>query len=91
MDPEEIHKIFTDLCSNQAEDSPSKFGSLDPSLVQQASDEDTMEEYRKLGLAKIKEGRVGVLILAGGMATRLGTNQPKGMYCINSPSMKSLF
>jgi len=63
-----------DLCTNQQPSSPSKYSALSPTLIQQASDEEVMAEFRKLGFEKIKEGRAGVLILAGGMATRLGTN-----------------
>ncbi len=37
-------------------------------------------EYKKIGLEAIKRGEVGMLLLAGGMGTRLGSNDPKGMY-----------
>lgn len=79
------------LCTNQQPPSPSKVFPLEPSLIHQGSDEAKCAEFRKIGNEKIKEGRAGVLILAGGMATRLGTNQPKGMYKIGTPSGKSLF
>ena len=36
----------------------------------------------KLGLAAIREGKVGAVLLAGGMGTRLGSDDPKGMYNI---------
>jgi UDP-N-acetylglucosamine/UDP-N-acetylgalactosamine diphosphorylase len=91
VDPEEIHKIYMDLCTNQQPLSPSKYGSLDPSHIQSTSDEKTMEEYKKEGLKCIKEGRAGALILAGGMATRLGIQTPKGCYKIGTPSNKPLF
>ena len=37
-------------------------------------------EYRKVGVDAIKAGKVGAVLLAGGMGTRLGSNDPKGMY-----------
>ncbi|SFQ50620.1 UDP-N-acetylglucosamine/UDP-N-acetylgalactosaminediphosphorylase [Lachnospiraceae bacterium XBB1006] len=40
------------------------------------------DSYRKTGLAAIKRGEVGAVLLAGGMGTRLGSDNPKGMYNI---------
>lgn len=39
-------------------------------------------EFRSTGLAAIKSGKVGCVLLAGGMGTRLGSDNPKGMYDI---------
>lgn len=38
------------------------------------------DEYKKVGVEAIKAGKVGAVLLAGGMGTRLGSNDPKGMY-----------
>lgn len=39
-------------------------------------------EFDALGLEAIRKGKVGAVLLAGGMGTRLGSDDPKGMYDI---------
>lgn len=38
------------------------------------------ESFTATGLEAIRAGRVGAVLLAGGMGTRLGSEEPKGMY-----------
>lgn len=40
------------------------------------------EEFTQIGLDAIKAGKVGAVLLAGGMGTRLGSDAPKGVYNI---------
>lgn len=40
------------------------------------------EHYTQVGTAAIKAGKVAAVLLAGGMGTRLGSDDPKGMYNI---------
>ncbi len=40
------------------------------------------ESFRKTGLEAIRAGKAAAVLLAGGMGTRLGSDDPKGMYNI---------
>lgn len=40
------------------------------------------QQFKATGLQAIKAGKVGAVLLAGGMGTRLGSDNPKGMYNI---------
>lgn len=44
--------------------------------------EQNKSELEKIGLGILKQQKVGALLLAGGMGTRLGSDKPKGMFNI---------
>lgn len=58
-------------------------GEITPIGVMQLPEiEAKREEYTKTGLDAIRAGKVGAVLLAGGMGTRLGSDAPKGVYNI---------
>ena len=58
-------------------------GKISPlSAMQLPEIEAKKEEFMAVGTKAIKEGKVGAVLLAGGMGTRLGSDAPKGVYDI---------
>lgn len=53
--------------------------------------EEKKEAFEKIGLEAIKAGKVGAVLLAGGMGTRLGSSDPKGMYDIGKTKNVYIF
>ncbi len=60
-----------------------KRGVISPLVTMQLKEIDRRrEEFDAIGTQAIKSGKVGAVLLAGGMGTRLGSDDPKGMYNI---------
>ena len=78
---EETDFAVTKLCNNK--DQCVKKGKITPLKAMELPQiQEKQEDYRKTGLAAIRAGKVGAVLLAGGMGTRLGSDDPKGMYNI---------
>ncbi|MEM9826029.1 MAG: UDPGP type 1 family protein [Planctomycetota bacterium] len=51
----------------------------------------SLDQARQAGEAALRAGRVGAVLVAGGQGTRLGFDQPKGMFPIGPVSGRTLF
>jgi UDP-N-acetylglucosamine/UDP-N-acetylgalactosamine diphosphorylase len=61
-----------------------------PAIRLQAGGTDT-DTARRLGEQALRSGQVGMILVAGGQGTRLGFDQPKGMFPIGPLSNRTLF
>lgn len=74
---------FSVLKSLKDKNLADKKGVITPIDAMEISEiEMNQEEFFRIGTQAIKAGKVGAVLLAGGMGTRLGSDDPKGMYNI---------
>lgn len=99
IDPEHVHNIFKLSTSADAETcsagTAAAAAKVEPppsgSVATPYANPKEAAAWRQTGLQAIAEGKVGIILLAGGQGTRLGSTEPKGCYNIGLPSGKSLF
>ena len=95
IDPNYINEI-TEKALHPQQDSDKEEAKLEPlpeAAVASILDSKTedIESWYRLGLDLVAEGKVAVVLMAGGQGTRLGSSAPKGCFNIGLPSGKSLF
>jgi UDP-N-acetylglucosamine/UDP-N-acetylgalactosamine diphosphorylase len=96
FDPENINRL-ADVALNppkkEGEDEKPKLEPLPSSATSSIldSDEKDLKKWYEDGLDLVADNKVGVVLMAGGQGTRLGSSAPKGCYDIGLPSKKSLF
>jgi len=93
VDLAQIHDLFeqaqgqeqpwADLAA-QAESPPSV-------TTEELKDPARRREAREIGEQALAQGQIGMVLVAGGQGTRLGFDQPKGMYPIGPLSGRTLF
>lgn len=95
LDVERVNRVFAKAIEAESTP-PSDNDKIEPppadavdSVLNASADK--VAEWRKAGLDAIARGSVGVILMAGGQGTRLGSSDPKGCYDIGLPSHKSLF
>lgn len=78
---EDVDLTVTDSCKHKEE--LNQKGKITPlSAMQLKEIAERKEEFTSVGIEAIKAGKVGAVLLAGGMGTRLGSDAPKGVYNI---------
>lgn len=69
-----------------------KKGKITPLAAMQLEEiEASRDRFTASGIKAIREGKVGAVLLAGGMGTRLGSDDPKGMYNIGMTKAVYIF
>ena len=78
---EETDMSILEKCKNMEE--LAKKGEISPLAAMELSEiEANKESFTATGIKAIQEGKIAAVLLAGGMGTRLGSDDPKGMYNI---------
>ena len=96
IDYPKINRAF-EKTMNEAKSIEKKDEKLQPVPPEQmgsvigAENQNKVDSWREKGLQVISEGKVAVLLLAGGQGTRLGVSYPKGMYDVGLTSGKTLY
>ena len=79
----QIEEIDFSVLENAAKTDPEDRRKISPIKAMQREEiREKEEQLYKKGIEALKTGKLGAVLLAGGMGTRLGSDDPKGMYDI---------
>ncbi len=90
LDLRTIERIRTLLGSPAAREDATAHKDIQPAPVVSLRGGEEREP-RRIGEQALREGKVGILLVAGGQGTRLGYDGPKGTYALGPVSGASLF
>ena len=80
---EALDPTLLDVFASFRHEGDAQRGKLEPLGALTLSDiAESHDRFENAGLDAIRQGKVGAVLLAGGMGTRLGFDKPKGMYNI---------
>ncbi|KAL7748858.1 UDP-N-acetylglucosamine pyrophosphorylase [Sorochytrium milnesiophthora] len=94
VDPDRVNRIYKKAMeASQIDPLTAKIEPLPADVFVSTRNvaKDKLRAWHDAGMQAIKDGKVAVLLMAGGQGTRLGSARPKGCYDVGLPSKKSLF
>jgi UDP-N-acetylglucosamine/UDP-N-acetylgalactosamine diphosphorylase len=93
IDPARANELFKQVNSEATQPASTDIEPIPASVISSTLDSkpEDLKNWYNLGLELTSQNKVGVVLMAGGQGTRLGSTDPKGCFNIGLPSKKSLF
>ncbi len=79
----QVEELDFEILKYSKENTTNQKGLISPLAAMQLPEiRANKEKYTGIGAEEIRKGKIGAVLLAGGMGTRLGSDHPKGMFDI---------